>query len=114
MWQAVRQVIADPTSTEPSRLDSTVRELSEEEAWDLVQRSPAKMPRNRVWIEWENRSAESYAVTVLAAGAENPAYETGGTLQGRRRCPQVDDALEYWWSRSINVIVDLGRHYLPT
>jgi hypothetical protein len=36
--------------------------------------TPVEMPRNQVWIEWENHSAESYAVTVLAAGAENPAY----------------------------------------
>lgn len=32
------------------------------------------MPANQVWIEWENLTQNSYAITVLAAGAENPAY----------------------------------------
>lgn len=32
------------------------------------------MPGNQVWIEWENRTEETYAITVLAAGAEAPAY----------------------------------------
>lgn len=36
--------------------------------------TPVQVPANQVWVEWENRTEEAYAVTVLAAGAESPAY----------------------------------------
>jgi hypothetical protein len=36
--------------------------------------SPVEVPSGQVWIEWENRTEETYAVTVLADGAESPAF----------------------------------------
>jgi len=36
--------------------------------------TPIEVPGNQVWIEWENHTAEVYAITVLAQGAESPAY----------------------------------------
>lgn len=36
--------------------------------------TPVHVPGNQVWIEWENRTEETYAITLLAAGAETPAY----------------------------------------
>lgn len=31
-------------------------------------------PPNQLWIEWENRTTETYAVTILGDGAQSPAY----------------------------------------
>lgn len=36
--------------------------------------TPLDVPANQVWIEWENHTDEAYAITVLAQGAESPAY----------------------------------------
>lgn len=36
--------------------------------------TPIQVPGDQVWIEWENRTQETYAITVLADGAESPAY----------------------------------------
>lgn len=36
--------------------------------------TPVDVPANQVWIEWENHTDEAYAITVLAQGADSPAY----------------------------------------
>jgi len=36
--------------------------------------TPVEVPSGQVWVEWENRTEETYAITVLADGAESPAY----------------------------------------
>jgi hypothetical protein len=36
--------------------------------------TPVDAPANQVWIEWENHSDQTYAITIFAEDAESGAY----------------------------------------